>query len=400
MKKKLIIALGGVAVVVATIVGVLVYNSTRVTAEYASDYNRIFGEFTAESTHELIKGKKENTCYSPASLFATLTLAAECTNDKTREEILKGLNVESLDELQETYKKMFESIDVETQNTKILLANSLWIDDKYVTDSSVEIFDKCEETYGCEIFQKEEVKGLDVNDWVETRTNKLIKELVKEDESYPLLMVNTLYFKAKWQDNLGGRREEFNLENGDTVESVFNLAEAIETEYKVLEDYSVVKVPLKTGEMVFILPDEKMKVDTLLKERILNNILATVTGDSMDKGNVTVCFPDYECESDYGTYVFEDVLKEMGMKKLMSSEATWAINKKLDNKRVKINQKVRIEVDNEGVEAVAATSLGPTLGAAAIPKPDLELTFDRPFMYILMKDGVPLFIGTVYNPAE
>jgi len=30
----------------------------------------------------------------------------------------------------------------------------------------------------------------------------------------------------------------------------------------------------------------------------------------------------------------------------------------------------------------------------------LDITLDKPFMYIIMYDDVPLFIGTVYNPTE
>ncbi len=399
MKKKLIIALGGAAVVVVAIVGVFVYNNTRVTAEYASDYNRIFGEFTAESTNKLLKGKKENTCYSPASLFATLALTAECTTGDTREEILEGLNVDSMESLQENYARMFESIDVETQNTKIQLANSLWIDNEYIKKASDDIIRQCEEKYSCEVFKEDGLKGAKINLWVSKNTNGLVKEIVESDEKYSLMLANTLYFKARWEYKLGGKDEEFLLENGDLVDMRFNLSKSEKMEYKILDDYSVVKVPLKTGEMAMILPSENKKLDSLLKEKMLNNIMATVTGNNMNEGDVIVCFPSFECECSYEKQLFE-TLKDMGMKSIVSGKTEWSICDGVNNEDVDIRQKVKIKVDNIGVEAVAATSLGPSLAGELHLKPDLEITFNRPFMYILMKDGVPLFIGTVYNPAE
>ena len=62
MKKKLIIALGGAAVVVAAIVGVLVYNSTQAIAKYSNSYNKTIGKFTAKTSSEILINEKKNIC--------------------------------------------------------------------------------------------------------------------------------------------------------------------------------------------------------------------------------------------------------------------------------------------------------------------------------------------------
>ena len=56
----------------------------------------------------------------------------------------------------------------------------------------------------------------------------------------------------------------------------------------------------------------------------------------------------------------------------------------------------KIEVNEQGTEAAAATVVEAVGGSAAPPETGLTLIFDHPFLYgiVDLETGVPLFLGT------
>jgi len=65
-----------------------------------------------------------------------------------------------------------------------------------------------------------------------------------------------------------------------------------------------------------------------------------------------------------------------------------------------IIQKTKITLNEEGIEGAASTIISGVTAGGNVEYEDMNVTLDRPFAFILEKDGMPLFIGTVYNPAE
>ena len=220
-KRRFIIVLSCIIVIVFTMLLVAASRGIFVKVEYSSDYNKTFGEFTAKTTSKLFKGDKKNMCYSPVSLFATLTLVAESTEGDTQQEVLNVLGVSSIQELENNYGKMLDDIEKLIGNgekaSKINLCNSMWIKEEFLTNNSKNIIKDCEEKLDCEIFVSKSLVADEINDWVSERTNNLVKEIVSEDEvtDMKLALINTLYFKSSWLKNFSkiGKRE-FVLDNG------------------------------------------------------------------------------------------------------------------------------------------------------------------------------------------
>ena len=63
-------------------------------------------------------------------------------------------------------------------------------------------------------------------------------------------------------------------------------------------------------------------------------------------------------------------------------------------------QKAFVEVNEEGSEAAAATAFVGGSSALSMPPPPVEITIDRPFLFLLRhsETGVVLFMGRVLNP--
>jgi serpin B len=71
--------------------------------------------------------------------------------------------------------------------------------------------------------------------------------------------------------------------------------------------------------------------------------------------------------------------------------------------------KANIEFSNDGIRAAAATAIVGGMGSGGafdyqweIPIEDIDLTFDKPFLFIVRDkaSGEIWFAGTVYNPAN
>jgi serpin B len=62
--------------------------------------------------------------------------------------------------------------------------------------------------------------------------------------------------------------------------------------------------------------------------------------------------------------------------------------------------KAFVAVDEAGTEAAAATAV--VMRALAMPIIDIELTIDRPFIFVIrdQESGSILFVGRVLNPIE
>ncbi len=148
-----------------------------------------------------------------------------------------------------------------------------------------------------------------------------------------------------------------------------------------------------------ILPNEDKSLKDILNKEMLNDIIATSTSYGIKKeGIVNIKFPKIDIDYSLSSEDIQTVLRENSINKLWDS-ADWIEG--LSGKQVDILQKTKFVMNKEGVEAAAATVLGPAMGIKLDePDVDLEITYDSPFLYVIMNEGVPLFIGTVYNPVD
>lgn len=414
MKKNIVKAVAGL---VAASVAVSFFwgGNTTINANYSSKYNKVFGEFTAKSTVELLADKKENTCYSPVSLFAAMALTAEATNGDTRQEILDAFGVNSLDELEEMYRTMAVDLDVDYNPkpvdngymmmtpvktpAKITLCNSLWINDSMLGENSDEVIKRCMKNMKCEIFADGPVDPVKVNSWVSENTNGRIDNIMDEDYSPAIALVNTLYYKASWTESYGHEDDKFYPEKGDEVTTKFICSTEESLRYKECGEFTVLEVPLQEGSMLLVLPRKGKKLEKIMREDVINAVISMSTNDQMDRGYVNWSLPEYEIEDEYSEKMISS-LNNMGIETLFGNN-TWEISSGLNNSFVDICQRTYINVNKKGVEAAAATAVSAVyIGIEDEKKIALEIKFDRPFMYVLIKNGVPMFIGTVYNPVE
>jgi len=407
MKKIIILASSIAAILVVTITILVVMfvdfdkPSRNATSKYDDELVESVGNFTAVTAGNILN-KQENVCYSPASLYVALCVASELMTDDAGKEVLTSLKYDNLEHMENGYKELIERIiPPASRDVVVNIVNSIWIQEEAKNYDSEEFIDSCSKKIPMEIFVKEFDKK-EVNEWISDKTNGLIKEAVEEAESFHL--INTTYFKGAWGDEFTLKDEDdFKLDSGEKIKVEY-MESSYEDMYVRGKEYlAVEKNYMDNSKMIFVLPDQNKKLSELSNKEIINEIIASFSNDEARKdAEITLKMPKFKTSCDIESEDMKKSLEEAGIKGVFDVSSWSNIVDALYVWKIGISQTTRISVDEEGTEAAASTTIsGIDWGVEEEEELiKINMTLDRPFMYIITSDDIPLFIGTVYNPTE
>ena len=346
----------------------------------------------------------ENTLLSPLSIALALSMTAEGAEGDTRLEFeaLLGADTETLSANAASLLADYEHLGGSTVSN---IANSLWLDDSL---TAKELFlSRCTAFYGAGLYQTDlatEGARRAVNGWVEENTNGMIPEILTEApaEDTALLLANALYLKNTWEqkfDPLVTREDNFHPADGSAVVTEF-LSNGLRDEryFRTAEAAGAV-LPYDDGRLAFVavLPDGELNS---WLENLDGNTFSELIAAAEDT-RLFLRMPKFEAE--WGGEL-ADALAALGLAAAFdptradfSRMGTGAEGMPLYVDSVL--HRAKIEVNEEGTEAAAATVVEVPAGAPA-PTDYEELTLDRPFCYAIvdLERGVPLFLGTFEKP--
>ena len=163
-------------------------------------------------------------------------------------------------------------------------------------------------------------------------------------------------------------------------------------------DFSAVYLNFKTGcGMWLILPDEDKDIGAVLDSgEYLQMIKAPGEFTGSGRVQVELAVPKFDVSS---TFDLKDGLESMGVTDIFSFERADFSPICSENLAVgRANHSVRVQIDEEGCTAASFVEIA-ACGAAMAPEEIVNMTFDRPFMFVIAgMDGQPLFTGTVCDP--
>ena len=291
-------------------------------------------------------------------------------------------------------------------STKCAIANSLWVDPEgQIKD---EFIGQCRGIYDAQVFSAQlSEPGIvkDLNGWVSQHTNKMIPEII--DQPFPeetaCLLVNALYLKNSWLsefDPLSTREMDFHHAGGP--DSQVEYLRKFDTQLSYLQGKGAqgVVLPYDDGRLAFvaILPD--LYPDSPDFGQWLNNLegnsLSQLINNREDATFLSFAMPKFSAEWKGN---LEDTLPLLGLEDAFVPGAADFSSLGDNPEGYFINQVIhatKIEVNEKGTEAAAATVVAAESGAAAPPQEGITLILDRPFLYgiVDLYTGVPLFLGT------
>lgn len=372
---------------------------TRVEKRLVESDNK----FGLKLFREIIKEEKDkNVFISPLSVSMALGMTYNGANGKTQEAMQKTLELDglSIQEVNESYKSLIELLTGLDPKVQFQIANSIWHRQNFpVKDEFINL---------CKKYFNSLVSGLDfddpnavkiINAWVDENTNGKIKGIVNPpiDPLTVMFLINAIYFKGIWTyefDKNDTKDDWFYLPDGSKKKCKMMTQEGI-FQYFVNADFQAIDLPYGDEEfsMTIFLPNPQTDIDSLIGKFNQENWDSWIS--SFTDKSLTLSFPKFRLKYELG---LNYVLKTLGMAiafdpiqadftKMYEGQENLFISK--------VWHKTFVEVNEEGTEAAAVTSV--EIGLTSV---GLLMRVNRPFIFVIRENNSQtiLFIGKIVEP--
>lgn len=353
-----------------------------------------------------------NLFVSPLSAHMALGMALNGAHGGTFDAMRDALGFAAgadLVEINQAYVNLLDLLMGLDESVEFELANSVWYEQTFPFRDS--FLDAVRAAFGARVegmdFRDPAAPGV-INAWVDEQTRGRIDKLVDAiDPAEVMLLLNAIYFKGDWRVGFDPDRTydaPFHLDGGGTVPVPMMVRDKAELLSGHTGSAQIVDLPYGGGafRMTIVLPEET---------RGLSDVLAGLDGarwsewmSSLSSGEAGVELPRFQMEWSEN---LNDALKRMGMTPAfqpgvadfggMLADGFDPQAAGTDLHITKVKQKTFIDVNEEGTEAAAATSVG--IGVTSAP---LTIRVDRPFLFALRErlSGTVLFVGLMRDPAQ
>jgi serpin B len=369
-------------------------------------FNNAVNTFTMNIFKEIIENTDENIFLSPYSVFTALAMTYEGAKKETAEEMSDVLNIDQDNASFHNYvKNLYTEFNKNNEHYTISTANALW------TRQNLQLIetykDIITEYYNGEItevdFNNPQKAAEIINQWIEDKTNGLIKDLITPEHINPyimLILTNAIYFNGIWRtqfDPVNTTDRDFTNYSGITVQiptmSIINTKNVFN--YTETDNLQILELPYSgdTLSMIIILPKNN-DISTVTEE--INDEKLNEWENSMVETNLDIYLPKFKVKTEY---TLDEYLKSLGMNQSFSPSADFSgITTEWDLFIDRVLHKAYIEVNEEGTEAAAATSVN--VAPTAIPEPSKIFNANHPFIFLIhhIDSGTILFIGRFSNP--
>jgi serpin B len=358
----------------------------------------LFKEIIAEDSDS-------NVFISPLSVAMALAMTLNSADGETRKAMeatleLSGLSVEEINESYDHLIQVLQGLDPEV---RFQLANSIWyrlgfdFEEDFI-DLNKTYFDA--EVTGLDFTDPETVAV--INAWVDENTNGNIKEIVDQiDYDVVMYLINAIYFKGTWT---------YQFDEEDTKDDWFNLPDDSQTSCKMMSiqgdfqyfensDFQIIDLPYGNGDfsMTVLLPRPGKDVDELIAD--LDQESWDQWMDSLSQEAVDLELPRFGLEYEL---TLNDALTALGMGIAFTPEADFSNMLKSSPLWIdEVKHKTFVEVNEEGTEAAAVTSVSMTLESAGSDPQLTSMRVDRPFLFLIQEHDsqTMLFVGKIVEPT-
>ncbi len=355
---------------------------------------------------EINKAEQDKNIFiSPLSISMALGMTLNGANGETQAAMEQTLELAGLttDEINRSYQSLIKLLTNLDRKVIFKIANSIWYRQGWTFE---EAFINLNKTYFDALVQSLDFDDPNaasiINKWVKDNTNGLIEEIV-EPPINPLtvmFLINAIYFKGTWTyefDKELTQDDLFTLLDG-SQKTVPMMKLNGDLQYFENELFQAVDLPYgnELFSMTILLPRQGVDVNNLVSQFSRDNWEQWI--GSFSEEPVDLCLPKFRLE--YETKL-NDVLKSLGMAVAFDpyqADFSRMYTGPEDMYISKVKHKTFVEVDEEGTEAAAVTSVEVT-DTSAGPK-GIVMKVDHPFVLVIRenKSQTLLFMGKIVEP--
>lgn len=351
----------------------------------------------------------KNIFISPLSVSLALAMTLNGAAEETEQAMTDTLQLQGLDTeaINVGYAGLRQTLLTADPKVTLAIANSLWA--RQGIPFKQDFLQRNVQFFGAEISTLDfgdPSASKTINQWVDTNTNGKIQKIVRDtiEPDMVLFLINAIYFKGTWQEEFDPsetREGPFHLVNGD-VKAVPMMRQQRWYPYYRGENFQGVSLAYGDGQMrmYIFLPDRESDLNTFLENlnaKSWENWMPQFHGQ-----DVSLVMPKFKLEYEKN---LNNTLQVLGMGVAFDPEfADFSRMAPLEILGVnlyigEVVHKTFVEVNEEGTEAAAVTSVG--VVATSVPPPPIPFTIDRPFFFAIRDNQTKtvLFMGVVVDPA-
>lgn len=324
----------------------------------------------------------DNTLVSPLSMAYLLSMIQSGAKGSTLNELNIALDNYDLQPM--------ENID-----SKISMANSMWINNKYKNDINNTFATALKINYHSEVLYDEFINADNINKWVSEKTYNMINELFPSDSVNStdtiMALVNAIGINFKWDEEFDCNKTLMGNFLDKNVYMMNSNEKYLESDYYTgfIKDYEKLS-DNSQYEFIGLLPKKDI-------QDVINNISNDVIKNSITESEAHIQIPRFKYE--YNVNNVKGILESLGIKDMFNKEKANFGGIVEDIYVSSIVQKTYIDFMESGTKAAAAS--GAIFDSNSVSEAK-SVIFNKPFVYLIRKIGSNniYFIGTVNNPIE
>lgn len=343
-----------------------------------------------------------NLMLSPVSVALALGMTyngAEGTTKQSMENAL-GLSGLSRHDINQVYSNLMHHLLIANPSLLVAIANSIWYRDNFSVEQA--FLDTNHFYYDAQIaplnFNDPNAKDI-INSWVASQTRNKIPEIITQITGDDMMfLINAIYFKGSWKTNFDPALTtvmQFSTGNSNNVQADMMTREDTFPVYQN-SVFSAIQLPYASNKfsMTIMLPNYTNSVADIINN--LNSANWNTWMSSFSERDMILYMPRFKFATDK---TLNQALSSLGMGVAFTDQADFSgINNSMQLQITEVKHKTFIEVNEEGTEAAAVTSVG--VGTTSVP--DNLFMVNRSFLFAIQdnKSRAVVFIGVVGNPAE
>jgi serpin B len=360
-------------------------------------------DFGIQLFQKVAVAEPDNLMLSPLSASVALTMLMNGAEEETYNQINNMLGYDGMttSEVNEAYQSLVTQLLAADGTVQLDLANAVWYRNSFVAKTS--FLQIMQESFDAQ------VQGLNfgapsalttINGWASDNTNGKIDKVLNEISSDAVMfLMNALYFKGSWSQKFDKNQTNeavFHYHDGSTAD-IPTMHGQVPGRFATTPAYQAIEIYYgrKNFSMIILLPDADIDALTESLTPALWNDLTQQLGSGYEQ-EVNLSMPQFSFDYEKN---LNDALMALGMMDAFLpgvANLTAIADASLHISFVK--QNTFVDVNEDGTEAAAVTTIGIELTSAGDPPPQFKV--DRPFLFFIREQttNTLMFAGKVMEP--
>ncbi len=370
----------------------------------------LYRSYLTKTLPALLKGESdENNVCAPMNLYLGLSMLAETAGGNSRQQILDLLGQDNLEVIRSQAQEMWNALYMADGTSHLDLASSLWL--RSGMTYSPEVLQSLATNYYASAYSGAPgtpVFDAALQEWIRTHTAGLLDEQANEltmDPSTVLALVSTVSYQDTWIWHPDDTTEGiFHAPDGDVSAMLMHTSLPVCPLWQT-DNFTAVQLELANSQMLLILPKEGISPEDLVKDP---NAIALLSGQTVEQhrttATVSLTLPRFDVsasrdlrEAVQSLHILDVFVP--GVANFEPLDVRYPDGTQDSIVVSRVEQAARVSIDESGCQGAGYVYIE-TKNGGAWPEEQEPVTFtlDRPFLFAVLKEELPVFAGIVNTP--